>query len=266
MLLSVVQNDPMYGEKKENIQQCLSMMETVRADLYVLPELFATGYNFIDKGEVHELAETYDDGSTFAELEKYCRKKRCFVIFGFAEREGGKLYNSAALLGFNGMKGLYRKVHLFDREKLFFEPGNMGFQVFDVPFGKIGLMICFDWYFPESARTLALMGAQLIAHPSNLVLPNCPDSMPTRSLENRVYTATANRIGTEDRGGHSLTYIGKSQITTPYGKILCRLAEKEAEVAVEEIDLSLASDKNLAGMNNLFKDRRPDMYILNTLK
>ncbi|MFO0767873.1 MAG: nitrilase-related carbon-nitrogen hydrolase [Nitrospiraceae bacterium] len=91
--------------------------------------------------------------------------------------------------------GCYRKTHLFFEETLFFDPGDSGFQVWDVGGAKVGVMICFDWFYPESARTLALMGADIIAHPSNLVLPHCPDSMVTRCLENRVFSITANRIG-----------------------------------------------------------------------
>ena len=261
MYLSVVQTDPTFGSKTSNIQQSLSMMQTFKADLYVLPELFATGYNFVDKTEVRQLAEPFGNGDTFQAMAKFACDSQCYVIYGFAECDGTKLFNSAAILGHDGTKGLYRKVHLFDREKLFFEPGDLGFQVFHTPLGKIGLMICFDWYFPESARTLALMGAQLIAHPSNLVLSNCPDSMPTRCLENRVFAATANRVGTEDRGESPLTFIGQSQITSPRGKIIYRSPVNKPEIAVEEIDLTLADDKNLTALNNLFEDRRPETYL-----
>jgi len=121
-------------------------------------------------------------------------------------------------------------------------------------------MICFDWYFPESARTLGLRGAQLIAHPSNLVLPHCPNAMPIRCLENRVFAAKANRIGTEDRGGVRLTYIGQSQIMSPQGEILHRSPSDRAEIAVKEIDLSIANDKSINERNNLFKDRGAEFY------
>ncbi len=121
-------------------------------------------------------------------------------------------------------------------------------------------MVCFDWIYPESARTLALKGAQLIAHPSNLVLPHCPDAMVTRCLENRVFAATANRVGREDRGGVDLTYIGKSEVVSPRGEILRRLGEDREEVAVEEVDLSLAKSKRINSHNDLFPDRRPQYY------
>jgi predicted amidohydrolase len=158
--------------------------------------------------------------------------------------------------------GLYRKVHLYNRETLFFTPGNLGFPVFDLPFGKVGMMICFDWIYPEGARSLALQGAQLIVHPSNLVLPHCPDAMVTRALENRVFTATADRVGRESRGGVELRYIGMSEIVSPRGAILARLGGEKAGTAVAEIDLALASDKQLNEFNNLATGRRPNQYHL----
>jgi predicted amidohydrolase len=249
-----------FGAKEGNVRQAISMMESATADLFVLPELFACGYNFIDIKEAAGLAEPFAAGYTFREMLKFARRAGCYVVYGFAESAWGKLYNSAAIVGGDGSAGLYRKVHLFDREKLFFEPGDLGFQVFPTKLGMIGLMICFDWYFPESARTLALKGAQLIAHPANLVLPNCPDGMRTRCLENRVFAVTANRIGTEDRGEHALTYIGQSQITSPRGEIIHRSPVDRSGTAVEEIDLTFADDKNLNAFNHLFNDRRSDMY------
>ena len=121
-------------------------------------------------------------------------------------------------------------------------------------------MICFDWIYPESARSLALKGAQLIVHPANLVLPNCPDAMVTRCLENRVFTATADRVGEENRGGVDLKFIGTSEIVAPDGKILCRLGVHEPAISVADIDLSLADKKQINEYNHLFKRRRPDQY------
>ncbi len=259
--VALVQNDPAFGAKQQNVEQCLTMMQGVKADLYVLPELFATGYNFVEAKEVRDLAEPFLSGYTYERIKSFTSQERCFVIYGFVETAGDNVYNSAAMVGHDGSIGSYRKVHLYDREKLFFVPGDLGFHVFETRLGRIGIMICFDWYFPESARTLALKGAQIIAHPSNLVLPNCPDCMLTRCLENRVFAVTANRIGTEDRGGHSLHFIGKSQITSPRGEILHRAPPDQAQIAVVEVEVSLADDKNLNTHNHLLKDRRPEIYL-----
>ena len=256
----MVQTDPVFGEKAKNLAAALDQMTDVEADLYVLPELFASGYNFSNQDEANGLAESFENGPTIRALTEFAGSRKAFVAFGFAERDGTAIYNSAGLLGYEGTKGLYRKIHLFDRERLFFTPGNLPFSVWTTPLGRIGMMVCFDWYFPESARTLALRGAQLIAHPSNLVMPHCPEAMKIRCLENRVYAATANRIGTEERGGRSLTYIGKSQITSPGGEVLHRLPADKAEVGVVKIDPEAGTGKALNANNDLLGDRRPEFY------
>ena len=260
MRVAVVQTNPIFGDVKKNIDQALSLMETIMADLYILPELFNTGYNFIDEIEVRGFAESAD-GQTFQNIHEWAKKHTCYVVYGFAE-QADKLYNSAALVGLEGLVGIYRKVHLFDRENLFFDPGNLGFPVFNLPFGKIGMMICFDWMYPESARSLALKGAQLIAHPANLVLPNCPDAMVTRCLENRVFTATADRVGEEKRCGIDLKFNGTSEIVSPIGKILCRLDVHKPAISVVDIDLALADKKQINKYNDLFKGLRPNQYKL----
>jgi predicted amidohydrolase len=258
MKLAVVQTNPAFGEVEANIRDAIDLMGSAHADLYVLPELFATGYNFTDKAEVESLAEPAD-GPTCKALTSFARTHKCHIAFGFAER-AESLYNSAALVGPDGVIGLYRKVHLFYRENLFFSGGNLGFPVFDLPFGKVGVMICFDWIYPESARTLALRGAQLIVHPSNLVMPYCPDAMVTRCLENRVFAATANRVGRENRGGIDLSYIGTSEIVSSRGEILSRLGTTEQDIATVEVDLAFALNKSLNEYNDLLAGRRAEHY------
>jgi 5-aminopentanamidase len=260
MNLAVVQTDPVFGAKEQNLDAAIRSMNGTQADLYVLPELFATGYNFASADEVAACAEKFDTGLTFDLMRRFVVEHRCSIVFGFAEVDNGAYYNSSALLNADGTSALYRKIHLFDREKLFFAPGNLGFSVHETPCGNIGMMICFDWYFPESARTLALRGAQIIAHPSNLVLPNCPNAMPVRSLENRVFAATANRVGTEDRGVSALTFIGQSQITSPQGIILHRCSSTAPEVGISEIEPAAADNKYATGVNHLLFDRRPEFY------
>lgn len=258
MKVAVVQNNPIFGEVEHNISSTLDLMKSKEADLYVLPELFATGYNFSNIEEVKELAEE-DDGKTYQRMADFAYEHHCFIAYGFPEKNDA-LYNSAALVGPDGLVGIYRKIHLFNYEKKYFSPGNLGFNVFSTPIGRIGLMICFDWIFPESARALALKGAQLIAHPANLVLPYCPDAMVTRCIENRVFSATANRVGTENRNGVEYTFIGMSEIVTPYGEILLRLSKSNEQIAVVDIDLREAENKAINPNNHLFGDRRPEYY------
>ena len=189
----------------------------------VLPELFNTGYQFISREEARDLAEKVPSGRTCKAMTDLARSGNMILVFGLAERDKDRIYNSAAIVGPEGYMGVYRKTHLFAEEKLFFEPGDTGFQVFDTGSARVGIMICFDWWFPESARSLALKGADIICHPANLVLPDCQQAMVTRSLENGVFSATANRIGTESRGGkRPLSFTGKSQILDHRGE-LCLL-------------------------------------------
>jgi len=260
MKASFFQFNPTFGKKYENLLK-VSSLSNASLDLLVLPEFFATGYQFVSKDEVTELSEPVPDGQTTQFLVTLAQEKGMYIVAGMPERDGNKFYNSAVLTGPDGFIGKYRKTHLFFEENLFFTPGDSGFRVWDTPIGKIGIMICFDWFFPESARTLALKGAEVIAHPSNLVLPYCPQSMPVRCLENRVYAVTANRIGTEQRKeGGALTFIGQSQITSPKGEILVRAGADEEMLMTVEIDLSLSRDKKLNKFNDLFKDRRTELY------
>jgi len=256
--LAIVQTNPQFASVDSNVKAALASMEKAQADFYVLPELFNTGYNFTEMAEVEKLAEPAE-GTTCKAMMEFSRRNSCYVVCGVAEKSN-RLYNSSALVGPDGLIGVYRKVHLYYRENLFFAPGNLGFPIFDLPIGKVGMMICFDWFYPESARTLALRGAQLIAHPSNLVMPHCPDAMVTRCLENRVFAATSNRIGREHRGNTDLSFIGKSEIVSPRGEILKRLPESEEGIAVVDVNLSQASSKRLNEFNDLFGGRRPDQY------
>ena len=255
------QFNPAFGNKKENFDKVRAAVKDTSLDLLVLPEFFATGYQFVSKDEVAELAEPVPEGETTEFLTLLSKDKNVYIVAGLPEKDSGTFYNSAVLTGPEGFIGLYRKTHLFFEETIFFAPGNTGFRVWDTKIGMIGIMICFDWFFPESARTLALKGAEVIAHPSNLVLPYCPQAMPLRCLENRVYAVTANRIGTEQRKeGPALTFIGQSQVTSPQAEILLR-AETDKEVLLTaDIDLSLARDKTLNPYNDLFQDRRPSLY------
>ena len=258
MQLAVVQTSPEFGKIDLNTQSAIALMESAKADLYVLPELFNTGYNFTDSGELETLAERAD-GTTFQALRAFAEQHLCYVAYGFAEK-ADHLYNSASLIGPSGLVGVYRKIHLFDRETLLFEPGNLGFPVFDLPFGRVGIMICFDWIYPESARSLAIGGAQLVIHPSNLVLPYCPDAMITRCLENRVFAATADRVGKENRGSFDLRFIGTSEIVSPRGEILARLGTSEAGIVAVSVNLREAEQKKINKYNDLFADRKPDHY------
>jgi 5-aminopentanamidase len=255
------QYNPEFGAVARNLDVVATALEQAEADLIVLPELFASGYQFISQEEVQQLAEPVPDGPTTRRLIDIAKRRRMYIVAGLPEKASSKCYNSAIVVGPTGFIGCYRKTHLFYEETLFFAPGDSGFQVWDIGPAKIGVMICFDWYYPESARSLAVQGAEIICHPSNLVLPNCPDSMPVRCLENRVFAITSNRIGSEARGGKDqLTYIGRSEVVTPKGVIQYRAAHDREDLAILDIDPAEARNKRLNRYNDLLHDRRPAFY------
>ena len=256
-----IQNNPVFGEIEYNLSIAESLLIQNTADLTILPELFSTGYHFLNKEEAFNLSEVIPEGSTTQSLIRICKKNQTAVIAGIVERDGNHLYNSAVIVGKHGYLGKYRKIHLFGTEKTCFDRGNLPLTVFDIGVARVGVMICFDWRFPETARTLALGGADIIAHPSNLVLPHCPQAIITRCLENRIFIVTADRIGTEERiPGYPINFIGQSQVVDPDGSILYRASEKEEEAQVVDIDINNARNKFINSSDNLFTDRRTDLY------
>ncbi len=261
MRVGFYQYAPRFGEIQHNVDAVIGQLESIDCDVLVLPELAMSGYQFCSGEEVARLAESVPDGLTTRRLTELAKQRHCYIVAGLPEQHAGKFYNSAVLVGPSGFIGVYRKVHLFFEETLFFSPGNLGFQVWPIGDTRIGLLICFDWFYPEAARTLSLMGADILCHPSNLVLPHCPDAMVTRCLENRVFGITANRIGEEARGEKpALRFIGKSEIISPSGNILHRASETESELVLLDIDPMQARDKNLNPYNDLLRDRRPQYY------
>jgi len=260
MNVALYQNRPVFGEIEQNLNRVLADLADREFDLLVLPELFATGYLFADAAEAARLADPAGAGLTFRRLKELAASKDAVIVYGFPETKGERLYNSALALLPDGTYHCYQKTHLFDTEKAVFSPGETGFFVFEYRDVRIGMMICFDWRFPESARKLALSGAQIICHPANLVLPHCPDAMITRALENNVYTITADRIGEESRAGQTARFIGKSRVIGPNGIILAEMGETEVGFRSSEIDPVLADDKAITVRNEVFRDRRPELY------
>jgi len=261
MRIGIYQNNPEFGQAEKNIRAAITELERATADLIVMPELFNTGYQFISKEEAFELAEELPSGRTCEALIDVARSKKMYLVFGLAERDGDRIFNSAAIIGPEGFIGRYRKSHLFYEEKLFFEPGDTGFRVFDIGMARLGVMICFDWWFPEAARSLALLGADIICHPANLVLQGCHKAMVTRSLENGVFSVTANRIGSESRGGKDpLLFTGESQILDNRGEVLTNMKRDDTGISVVDIDVNKARDKSITTLNDRFRDRRPGLY------
>lgn len=255
MKISVVQTHPILLNVERNLSALARLIKPVASDLFILPELCTSGYAFRTRAEVKKCAEKIPSGPTCSLLRQWAKEKKCAIVAGLPEISNGVFYNSAVMVTPTAVH-LYRKMHVFFNEKRFFKAGNTGFNVFSWKNRKIGMMICFDWIFPEAARTLSVKGADMIAHPSNLVLPYAPNGMKIRSLENHVYTVTANRIGAE-RG---LKFNGGSQIIGLKGETLVSMGKKSVGVKSVSIDLSLARNKWFTPKNHLFNDRRRAWY------
>jgi predicted amidohydrolase len=257
--VALLQFAPRFGDREFNLRRAAELARSQRADIYVLPELCTTGYQFRDRREAYSLAEQAA-GESVEFFHALARQLSAWFAFGLAERQNERVFNSAALVGPKGPEGIYRKIHLFSREKTLFDPGDRPWRVYSISPARVGLMICFDWFFPEAARTLALDGAQLIAHPANLVLPFCQQAMITRALENQVFCATANRVGREERwADQPLRFTGQSRLVGPQGEVLAQAGEEEEGALAAAIDPARADDKVVAG-NDLFADRRPEFY------
>jgi predicted amidohydrolase len=256
--IGFLQFAPALGDVRATIQKIDSILsQSAQVDVWVLPELCNSGYNFESPEQARGTSEVIGDSVFLHYLESLCQQHGFHIVSGFNEREGDRLYNSAVLVGPQGFAGRYRKLHLFMNEKDFFEPGDRGLPVFDIGEVKVGMLVCFDWLFPEAWRILALKGADLICHPSNLVLPGLAQkAIPIHALTNHVFIVTANRIGTE--GG--LTFTGLSTIASPSGDVLLQALPAEERAGHVDVDLRLARDKSITQRNSVFGDRRPEEY------
>jgi predicted amidohydrolase len=265
MRVAVAQLEPKLGEKERNLDACLARLEEAAAagaSLLVLPECAIPGYMFDSADEALPFAEEIPGPSTEA-LEEACRPLDLHVVCGLLERDGDLLRNAAVLVGPDGLVGTYRKTHLpFLGVDRFVAPGDE-LTVYETPLGRIGVEICYDLRFPEVTRTLALKGADLVAHPTNFPLAaRVQTELVTvaRAAENRIYLLTANRVGKERWG----EFCGWSQIVDPYGRRLAEADETEEVLLVADVDVEKARDKDYVIPGeyelHLFGDRRPELY------
>jgi predicted amidohydrolase len=265
--IACAQMDCALGDPKTNREKIIATIRKAAerdAQLVIFPECALTGYAFNSLDEAVPFAESVDGRSAQA-IAEVCRQTKAYAIVGFIEADGDKFYNAAMLVGPGGVVGTYRKVHLpyigIDR---FLTPGDRPFQVFDLPFGKVGVNICYDISFPEPARALKLMGAELIALITNW--PTAAWRSPqfvanTRALENHVFYAAVDRIGRE-RGWD---FIGRSKVIDCNGDTLAEASADAEELLVVPVALAEANNNrivNVAGAYEVdrLKDRRPEFY------
>lgn len=256
MKIGYVQYAPVFGDIEANLRHIDTLLENCdEADLLVLPELASTGYRFDSREQALGLAQP-DDGEFVQFLIAQSEKHNLHLVAGFSEREDDALYNSSVLVGPEGVIGKFRKLHLFMDEKDIFEPGDLGLPVFDIGQCKVGMLVCFDWVFPEAWRALALKGADIICHPSNLVLPYAQQAVPVHAMVNRIFAILCNRTGTEK----DLAFTGQSILASPQGKILSRAPTDDEAIGIVDVDIGAARDKGITPRNDVFADRRPDVY------
>ena len=260
MRIGYLQFAPAFLDVETTINQLERLLpEAAAADLLVLPELCNSGYNFSTRGEARDGAEPVQGSAFLSFLTDKCRQYGMDIVTGFNELDGGRLFNSAVLVGAEGVVGLYRKMHLFHREKEFFTPGDIAPSVFDRGQARIGMLVCFDWQFPEVWRILALKGADIICHPANLIIPGfAQKAVPIHALLNRVFVITGNRSGAEGE----LKFTGGSIIADPRGNLLSHAPEEEPYIGIATIDPLEARNKSVTPLNDVLKDRRPADYQL----
>lgn len=272
--IAVVQFDPQCGLENCEHNLCHGLhlaKEAVEngANLIVLPELANTGYAFKTRKEAFDHAEFVPNGPSVEAWMEFARKHQVYLAAGLAERDGMKIYDTAVLVGPEGFIGRYRKTHLWNQEKLWFTPGDLGLPVFDTPIGRIGLLICWDIWFPETPRLLAMQGADIICSLNNWVWTppplfdatgKCMASYLTITAAhvNNVFIAAANRIGTD----RCERFLGCSLIAGTNGWPISEVASAE-EQAILYADVDLTSARTAPiwnSLNDLPRDRRTDLY------
>jgi len=267
-VIAGIQCDPQIARPDLNLEMIADQAAracNAGAKLAIFPECAVSGYCFDTLEEALEVAEPVPGPATAA-LVAIASRLNLQLVVGMLERAGEQLYNVAALVGPSGLIGTYRKIHLpFLGVDRYTAHGRDGFQVYDTSLARIGVNICYDCSFPESARVMMLAGADLIALPTNWPESGgcaVPDFVvPTRALENNVYYAAVNRVGTE-RG---VKFIGRSSIVDPHGKRLAAADDSE-QMLLAEIDPALSRDKHIVrvpGKHEIHRlnDRRPEQYM-----
>jgi predicted amidohydrolase len=265
--IACAQIDCVLGDPQSNLQKIISTIRSAAerdAKLVMFPECALTGYAYKSLEEAIPFAESINGPSSQA-IAEVCHETGAYAVVGFIEADQDKFYNAAMLVGPDGVIGGYRKVHLpFIGIDRFLTPGDRPFQAFQLPFGKVGMNVCYDISFPEAARVLKLMGAELIA-----LITNWPEASwrspefvaKTRALENHVFFAATDRVGTE-RGWK---FIGRSMIVDCNGDTIAQAGVEDEELLIAAIDFQKANDNHIVNVPGEYeidraKDRRPDLY------
>ena len=268
--IACIQMQPAIGNVEDNVAHSVGLINRaveLGAKLVVLPELSNTGYMFQSREEAFALSEPIPNGPTVKAWSEIAAKHRLHLVAGICERDGNRLFNSAVLIGPSGYIGTFRKVHLWNEENLYFEPGDLGFPVFHTAIGRIGMAICYDGWFPETYRLAALQGADIVCVPTNWVpIPGQAEGREAMANilamaaahSNSIYIACADRVGTE-RGQ---LFEGQSLIVGHTGWPVAGPASRDKEeILTADVALGEARRaRNWNAFNQVLRDRRSDLY------
>lgn len=268
--IACLQFEPRFGDVEGNVARSIVMIEQAAdrgALIIVLPELANTGYVFRSRSEAFGLAEAVPDGPTSRAWAEVAARRGLILVAGLTERDGDRLFNSALVVGPSGIMGVYRKLHLWGDENLWFEPGDRGVPVFSTPYGRLGVAICYDGWFPEVFRLAAVQGADIVCVPTNWV--PIPGQMPGRepmanilhmaaAHSNSIVIACADRVGIE----RDQPFIGHSLIVAHTGWPLAGPASGDSEeILLASIDVEAARRaRTWNQFNHPLRDRRTDLY------
>jgi N-carbamoylputrescine amidase len=272
--VAVVQFDPQVGVENlernaKAVHERLVAAVESKAKLIVLPELATTGYCFTGREEAYAHAEPVPSGATVQGWIAFAAKHGVYIVGCLVEQDGLQLFDTAVLVGPDGYIGRYRKTHLWNNEKLWFTPGDEGYPVFETKIGRIGLLVCWDIWFPEAPRILAQLGADIICTPTNWVWTPPPlyDASGTcmaayltmtAAHANNVFIAAADRVGQERGSG----FMGNSLIAGTNGWPVGRIAGPDEDtILYADVDLTAARSAPIwTPLNDLHRDRRTDLY------
>lgn len=268
--VACIQMEPHIGETSKNVARTVELIEEAAqggARIIVLPELVSSGYVFKSRDEVEAAAEEVPGGPAVSAWSEVCRAQGVYVVAGLPEAVGGRFYNSCVLVGPEGHLGTYRKAHLWNEENSYFEPGDTGFPVFDTPYGRLGMIICYDCWFPEAFRALSLAGVDFVCVPTNWV--PIPGQAPgeramanvlcqANAHSNGVHVIAADRVGVE-RGQE---FVGQSLIVSHTGwPVAGPASPTDQEILYADLSAQQAREaRTWNPYNDPLKNRRPEYY------
>ncbi len=265
------------GSIQENINKALKLASDAalqNTNIFLLQELFQTDYFCsTQNSNFFELAIDFPNNSLFETFSNFCKENKMVMPISFFEKNGQNYFNSVVLIDSDGkLNDIYRKSHIPDgpgyNEKFYFTPGNTGFKVFDTIYGKVGCGICWDQWFPECARSMTLLGADILLYPTAIGSEPQDPSLNSKNhwknvmighaAANQIPVLASNRIGEEIEGDVKLNFYGNSFITDHMGNIISEMDSESEGIIIQELDIEEIRKYRQSWGN--FRDRRPDLY------